>query len=217
MRMTRFAAFLIAVPGLAHAGDVVMLDHTPSVDELRSYLAPEPSHHRTRGIEIVGQGAARPAMAATQAAAASPEPAPAMPQSATPAPMMAAPMMAAAPAPQPEPAAEAPATIGFRIPFALNSAELLPDGRPFLDQLGQVMQSEPQLKLAVEGHTDARGGDAYNMVLSQKRAKTVQAYLSQVWHIPASRLTVVGKGKSEPLTGDPYDAQNRRVQFRPLG
>jgi outer membrane protein OmpA-like peptidoglycan-associated protein len=111
----------------------------------------------------------------------------------------------------------APTTIGFRIPFAFNSAELLPEGRPFLDQLGQVMQSEPQLSLAVEGHTDAHGGDAYNKVLSQKRAKAVQAYLVHTWHVDASRLSVVGKGKAEPLTADPFDAENRRVQFRPLG
>lgn len=199
MRIKPFAALLLAVPaltGAARAGEVVMLDHTPSVEELRSYLAPEPER-RTRGIEIVGQPAARP-MAATQAATGTP-----MPET--------------TPQPAPQPAAEAPTTIGFRIPFALNSAELLPEGRPFLDQLGQVMQSEPNLSLAVEGHTDARGTDAYNMTLSQKRAKAVQGYLSQVWHIPAQRLNVVGKGKSEPLTADPLDAENRRVQFRPLG
>lgn len=204
MRTMPFAALLLAVPaltGAARAGEVVMLDHTPSVEELRSYLAPEPAH-RTRGIEIVGQAPSRP-MATTQASA-----------STTPAPEL-------TPQPKPQQApqapAEAPTTIGFRIPFAFNSAELLPEGRPFLDQLGQVMQSEPNLALAVEGHTDARGTDAYNMTLSQKRAKAVQSYLSQVWHVPAQRLSVVGKGKSEPLTPDPFDAENRRVQFRPLG
>lgn len=192
MRIKPFAALLLALPGFAQAGEVLMLDHTPSVEELRSYLAPEPAR-RTRGIEIVGQAQTRPSMA-TPAAATE-----------------------AAPAPMPEPTAQAPATIGVHIPFAYNSADLLPEGRPFLDQLGQVMQSEPNLALAVEGHTDAHGGDAYNLALSKRRAKAVQAYLSTVWHVPAERLTVTGKGKSEPLNADPFAAENRRVQFRPLG
>lgn len=202
MKVTRFAALLTLLPGLAQAGEVLMLDHTPSVDELRSYLAPEPQS-RTRGIEIVGQAPAPAAMPTQQAALVS-EPAP-------------QPQMAAAPQPAPEPApAAAPTTIGFHIPFAYASAQLLPEGRPFLDQLGQVMQSEPSLKLAVEGHTDAHGGDAYNLVLSQKRAKAVQAYLAHTWHIDTTRMTVIGKGKTEPLTPDPFDAANRRVQFRPV-
>lgn len=198
------AALLFVLPaltGAARAGEVVMLDHTPSVEELRSYLAPEPAH-RTRGIEIMGQAPSNPMTtiaASTQAPPQPPQPAPRQRK------------------PEPPPTAEAPTTIGYRIPFAFNSADLLPEGRPFLDQLGQMMQSEPRLTLAVEGHTDAHGGDAYNMSLSQKRAKAVQGYLSETWHIPAQRLNVVGKGKSEPLTGDPFDAQNRRVQFRPLG
>lgn len=208
MRIKPFAALLFAVPaltGAAQAGEVLMLDHTPSVEELRSYLAPEPPR-RTRGIEIVGQAQSRP-MATTQASAGAQMPEPRMPE----------PQVQAAPESQPQQMAEPPTTIGVRIPFAFNSAELQPEGRPFLDQLGQVMQSEPGLTLAVEGHTDAHGGDAYNMGLSQKRAKAVQGYLAQVWHIPAERLNVIGKGKNEPLTSDPYDAENRRVQFRPLG
>ncbi|HLO75769.1 MAG TPA: OmpA family protein [Magnetospirillum sp.] len=198
MRIKPFAALLLAIPalpGFARADDVLMLDHTPSVDELRSYLTPE-RPRRTRGIEIVGQAAPQPAMAATPAAAIS-QPAPEVKSA--------------------EPAAAAPTTIGYRVPFAYNSAELLPEGRPFLDQLGQVMQSEPALALAVEGHTDAHGGDAYNMTLSQRRAKAVQGYLSSVWHIAPARLTVIGKGKTEPLSADPFAAENRRVQFRPVG
>lgn len=195
MRTKPFAALLLAasaLAGTARADAVLMLDHTPSVEELRSYLAPEPAR-RTRGIEIVGQSPAQP-VPATPASAAAPMP-----------------------AADPAPAAPAPTTIGVHIPFAYDSAELLPEGRPFLDQLGQVLQAEPNLVLVVEGHTDAHGGESYNKALSQRRAKAVQGYLSQMWHVPAQRLSIIGKGKAEPLTADPFDARNRRVQFRPVG
>lgn len=214
---TPLIALLLALPAVAGpaAAEVVMLEETPSVDELRSYLAPEPVR-RTRGIEIVGQAGAAPAMA-TSASAAQPGPPP--PAMATMPEPMPEPMPEAMPAMAPStpeaPAAE-PTAIGFRVQFAYNSAEILSDSRPFLDKLGQVLQSEPGLALVVEGHTDARGSEGYNQMLSLRRAEAVRAYLSDSWQVSPSRLTVAGKGESEPLTGDPNDGQNRRVQFRPV-
>lgn len=200
-------ALLLAVSFTGSAGaDVLMLDENTTVDELRSYLAPEPAR-RTRGIEIVGQANAAPSMAA---------------------PVSTAPVSAAISAPQeqmqmqpaPEmvaaqPAAE-PTAIGYRVQFAYDSAEIEAESRPFLDQLGQVLQSEPNLALVVEGHTDGRGSETYNEILSLRRAEAVKAYLAQTWQVPVGRLTVAGKGESEPLTADPNDGENRRVQFRPV-
>lgn len=225
---TSTIALLLALPAFAGpaAAEVVMLEETPSVEELRSYLAPEAAR-RTRGIEIVGQASAAPSMAAQASAtmampqmpmAAEPQASMAEPQAqpTTPEPEPAA-RPAAMTAPEPQAAAPAePTTIGFRVQFAYDSAEILPDSRPFLDQLGQVLQSEPGLALVVEGHTDARGSEAYNQTLSLRRAEAVRAYLGQAWQVPASRLTVAGKGESEPLTADRNDGTNRRVQFRPL-
>ncbi|MBC7906674.1 MAG: OmpA family protein [Rhodospirillaceae bacterium] len=201
MKLMPFAALLLATSAVpAMAGEVLMLDHNPSVEELRGYLTPD-APRRTRGIEITAQPAA-PAMATTKAAATMDPPAPA--------PAMAEPVAATAPAPE-------PTTIGYRIQFAYDSADIQADSRSFLDQLGQVLQSEPKLALAVEGHTDATGSAAYNLDLSQRRAAAVQSYLSTVWHIPAERLTVSGKGESEPLSADGNAAENRRVQFKAMG
>ncbi len=195
-------ALLLASTAFAPAfgKEVLMLEHTPSVEELRSYLAPEAAPvRRTRGIEIVGQQtqAARPAPAQT-VSTMTPEP-------------------AAAPEPKPKvKATPEPTTIGYRVQFAYDSTEIMADSKPFLDQLGQVLQSEPNLTLNVEGHTDAHGSDTYNLSLSQRRAKAVQAYLSQTWRVAPERLTISGKGESEPLVPDPNAAENRRVQFKPL-
>jgi outer membrane protein OmpA-like peptidoglycan-associated protein len=65
----------------------------------------------------------------------------------------------------------------------------------------------------IEGHTDAVGSDAYNLDLSKRRAVAVALYLVNQMGISPDRLAVAGKGKTEPLTDDPYDAANRRVQF----
>jgi outer membrane protein OmpA-like peptidoglycan-associated protein len=183
----------LAVPAVALARDVVMLDSTPSVEDLKDMLAPR----RTRSIEIVAPVAPQ-APATTKAAYGASEP------EREPAP---------APAPAPQRRQHKPVTIGIHIQFAYNSSSLS-GSQPFLDQLGKVMQAEPGLAVVVEGHTDARGGDAYNLSLSQRRAAAVKGYLVKAWHVDPNRLAVEGKGKSEPLVADPFAAENRRVQFR---
>lgn len=108
--------------------------------------------------------------------------------------------------------------IGFPINFAYNSAEIDPTSRPFLDTVGQLLSQQQDMRLLVEGHTDATGSPGYNLSLSERRAASVKRYLSGRFGIDPSRLLPVGKGQSEPLTqGDPLNPQNRRVQFRPLG
>jgi len=198
------AAVLLAVPlwegssslALASAREVRMFDTPPSVEELQQDLAPR----RSRSIEI--PGVASPAPAAVNDSRQ-----PAAQITETP----------AKPVAQEKPAKPAkPVTVGFHIQFAFNSVQILPESRAFLDQLGKVMQVEPKLSVAIEGHTDAKGGDDYNLALSKRRAESVKAYLVQTWSLDASRMTVEGKGKSEPLVADPYAAENRRVQFRPV-
>jgi outer membrane protein OmpA-like peptidoglycan-associated protein len=81
-----------------------------------------------------------------------------------------------------------------------------------IDRIAQLMKETPALKLRVEGHTDAAGSASYNNSLSQERALSVAQYL-EAQGIPADRLMLVGKGKSEPLTRDPFEPANRRVQF----
>jgi outer membrane protein OmpA-like peptidoglycan-associated protein len=69
------------------------------------------------------------------------------------------------------------------------------------------------VKLLIEGHTDATGSDSYNLRLSRLRAMAVAEYLVTRQDIDPERLRVAGKGRNEPLTDDPYDPRNRRVQF----
>lgn len=104
--------------------------------------------------------------------------------------------------------------IGVTIGFAYDSAEIKTEWLPTLDNLAQLLQEDPEIKLSVEGHTDAVGGPAYNQQLSERRASSVTSYLTQNHGIKAERLSVVGKGLSELLNPDaPQDSRNRRVQF----
>ncbi len=118
------------------------------------------------------------------------------------------------------PAAEAanrPRSFGLLIQFAFDSSEILPASRPYLDQVGRMLQLENLAgrRLIIEGHTDASGSAAYNQRLSEKRARAIRSYLVSSLGVEPGRLVALGKGESRLLEGrDPLDARNRRVEFR---
>ncbi|OJX15551.1 MAG: hypothetical protein BGO82_12950 [Devosia sp. 67-54] len=104
----------------------------------------------------------------------------------------------------------------YGLHFDTNSATLQPDSRPTLDQISQLLQSQPQLRLAVIGHTDNRGSQSYNMSLSSRRAQSVVAALVSDYGIDSSRLQPSGRGFSQPVASNDTDegrAQNRRVEL----
>jgi outer membrane protein OmpA-like peptidoglycan-associated protein len=78
------------------------------------------------------------------------------------------------------------------------------------------MKEAPDIKVRVEGHTDATGAADYNVALSERRALSVAEYLVKLGVEP-SRLMLIGKGMAEPLTQNRYDPANRRVQFVRVG
>jgi OOP family OmpA-OmpF porin len=99
--------------------------------------------------------------------------------------------------------------------FDTNSAKLKSESTTILDQAVAVLNEQAAVSVRVEGHTDSRGSDAYNQVLSEKRAKSVMSYLVSKG-IAASRLTSAGFGESKPVA--PNDtpanmAKNRRVDL----
>ena len=117
-----------------------------------------------------------------------------------------------------EPAAEPAGASALALPiqFAFDSAEILPRARTQLDALAQgVRLIDPSRKVTIEGHTDAKGGEGYNVELSRRRAQAVKQYLVSVQGIEPSRLVAVSLGKAQPIDeSDPFAAENRRVQFR---
>jgi outer membrane protein OmpA-like peptidoglycan-associated protein len=114
------------------------------------------------------------------------------------------------------------ATIALTVNFAFDSAQLIPEAIPNLRSLGRALQS-PQLapyRIRIEGHTDSIGTQTYNQELSQRRAKTVKAYLVEHFDITPDNLVTAGQGELEPLddNGSPQGRQrNRRAEFINLG
>ncbi|HYZ24931.1 MAG TPA: OmpA family protein [Rhodopila sp.] len=223
--LTGIALTGIASPlgGAAMAQSVRVFDEAPPLDLLRSIMIPESKPGLSRTIIIQrpdgiapNSGVQRSAVTVTQVA---PERTHATFQAAAsdaePEAAPASQPMPAQPAPPPAPAVKR-GTVGLRINFAFNSAELPESAFAMIDRVVEVMKEAPDVKVRVEGHTDAVGAAAYNMSLSERRALSVAQYLVKQG-IDPSRLMLVGMGMTEPLTDNPYDPANRRVQFVRVG
>jgi outer membrane protein OmpA-like peptidoglycan-associated protein len=103
-----------------------------------------------------------------------------------------------------------------QIQFEFNKSVIRP-GISFkiLDEVVGVLNDNPKIALEVQGHTDNKGSDEYNMKLSQSRADSVRQYLVSKG-ISADRLVSKGYGMRQPLVPNTTAANrelNRRVQF----
>ena len=103
--------------------------------------------------------------------------------------------------------------------FDFDKAELRADAARSLDKAAELLKSYPQAPIDVVGHTDGKGGDAYNDALSQRRAAAVAAALQSRTGRP---IATRGMGKRQPVApnttpdgrDDPDGRQrNRRVQI----
>jgi OmpA-OmpF porin, OOP family len=105
---------------------------------------------------------------------------------------------------------------GERVLFDFDSAELHNEGRQLLDEIVEIGESCPDVRVWVAGHTDSVGDREYNIRLSQERADVVVEYLVSKG-VDRDRLTAVGYGYSQPVADNSTDegrAQNRRIEFR---
>jgi outer membrane protein OmpA-like peptidoglycan-associated protein len=105
--------------------------------------------------------------------------------------------------------------IDLEIYFEYDSSAIAPNAEPDLMKLGRVLTSA-DLKgnvFLIAGHTDAKGSDAYNQGLSERRAASVKRFLQRNFDIPDNALVTAGYGEEQlKNTADPYAAENRRVQ-----
>ena len=148
-----------------------------------------------------------------------------MQRPAAPPPAVLPPLAAAKPGVVPTQAAApvaAPSELkaAFRVEFDFNATAIRPESRVILDRVAAVMTAPAagSTRFRVVGHTDAVGGDAANLALSERRALAVVAYLTGHHHITANRLEASGRGMRELLLPDqPTAAANRRVEIVNLG
>ena len=94
--------------------------------------------------------------------------------------------------------------------FETNKWDVRTESRAELDNLIEVMKTNPNLRIEVAGHADNRGSASYNQWLSNKRSNAVRDYLIK-GGVNASQLEVKGYGEDESF---PTLDENRRVEFK---
>ena len=102
-----------------------------------------------------------------------------------------------------------------RIYFEYDRAVIRSRSFPILNTVAQVMRDFPDITVEIQGHTDSRGSDEYNLRLSGERAEAVRQYHIQQG-IPANRMTARGYGETRPIDNNRTAAgraANRRVEF----
>ncbi len=101
------------------------------------------------------------------------------------------------------------------ITFETNSAALSSKVMTILDEFIEFLNSNPSVKVMIQGHTDSRGDANENLTLSSNRAKAVNDYLL-LEGISPTRLKFKGFGASKPLATNSTEegrAKNRRTEF----
>ncbi len=102
--------------------------------------------------------------------------------------------------------------------YGFDSAEIKSEAFPMLDEAVSILKKNPELKVEIDGHTDNIGSAAYNMNLSERRAKAVMEYFVDKG-VEAERLTTKGFGLTTPaVSNDTKEgrAKNRRVELTPV-
>lgn len=105
--------------------------------------------------------------------------------------------------------------IALYVNFDTDSDAIKPDSTATVDEIAKLLRTHSQLKLSVEGHTDATGDAQYNKDLSLKRAQAV-VHAVAAQQIDGKRLSAVGHGADKPLADNATEegkAKNRRVEL----
>jgi OOP family OmpA-OmpF porin len=199
-KLTVGGALLALAAGSAYA------DFTPNLQDSAGHAVRDSAGHC-----VVTSGVVLPECAGTPAA-----PAPAAPAAPS---QPAAPAAPEAPAPTPAPAAPSSVRQSVVIQadalFDFDKSVVRPDGKKAIDEaLGKLNGVDIEMVIAT-GHTDSIGTERYNQKLSERRAAAVKAYLVSKG-IPASKITTIGKGETQPVATNKTAAgrqKNRRVDI----
>jgi len=99
--------------------------------------------------------------------------------------------------------------------FDFDSFVIRTEARPIIEAQGRRLRADAKLRVALEGHTDDRGGREYNLGLGQKRAEAVRKALS-LMGVADSQMEAVSFGKEKPAVPGTSEAamqENRRVEI----
>ena len=98
--------------------------------------------------------------------------------------------------------------------FGLGKAGLSSEAKAVLDDFAKRLKDENKnVYIEIQGHTDSRGPEGFNLELGEERAQAVRHYLN-THGVPLHRMSVISYGESKPVADNMYKAgreQNRRV------
>lgn len=106
--------------------------------------------------------------------------------------------------------------------FDFNKATIKKEAEPTLENVGKVIEEYGAQKVLIEGYTDSKGSDAYNLTLSKKRAKSVKNWLIKNGHIAKKIIQSKGCGEAKPIAPNTHKdgsdnpegrKKNRRVEI----
>ena len=100
--------------------------------------------------------------------------------------------------------------------FDADSDRIKAESAAVIKSIARGLETNPNLKLLIEGHTDSTGDAAHNLDLSKRRAEAVKAVLVSQLGVDPSRLTTAGLGATRPIDSNDTPqgrAQNRRVEL----
>jgi peptidoglycan-associated lipoprotein len=106
-------------------------------------------------------------------------------------------------------------TLMAKIFFDFDKSDLTDQDKATLDAKVPILNANPGIRIRVEGNTDRRGSDEYNLALGQRRAAAAKRYLTE-HGIDAARIDIISYGSERPVAeGDTEEAyaQNRRDEF----
>lgn len=105
--------------------------------------------------------------------------------------------------------------IALYINFETGKSDIKPESQKIIDQIVEMLKSNPSLKISIEGHTDNVGNSQSNQTLSENRAKAVMNAITSKG-IDKSRLSSKGWGQTKPINDNKTEdgkAKNRRVEI----
>jgi len=111
--------------------------------------------------------------------------------------------------------AAGPVGVARIVYFDFDSYTIKPEFQALIDGHARFLKANTQRRIAIEGHTDERGGREYNLALGQKRSEAVRRALTLLG-VSDNQIEAVSFGKEKPAapgTGEDVWAQNRRAEI----
>jgi peptidoglycan-associated lipoprotein len=99
--------------------------------------------------------------------------------------------------------------------FDFDQSDITPDGRVLLEQQAALLAANPRIRIRIDGNTDERGSDEYNLALGMRRAGAAKRFLSNLG-VDSERMETASNGEERPVCTDHDEvcwSRNRRAEF----